>query len=206
MKVKVCGIKNQINLEGISTLPIDMIGLNFYSKSSRFVDQYLNTDGCPDHISKIGVFVNHDIEDLKRLIKKYKLDYIQLHGNESPEYVNQLTPNFKVIKAISIENKSDFQETAKYDNCSYFLFDTRTHLFGGSGNKFNWSFLNAYEGETPFLLAGGIGPNDYRRILDIDHHSFDGIDINSKFEIEPGIKDVNLIKAFLKKINKQIKR
>lgn len=204
MIVKVCGIKSQDNLDQLSLLPIDMVGFNFYPPSKRYisVDKPLQV---PEHILKVGVFVNESLEKVIHIIHQYNLDYVQLHGNESPEYCNQITDAVKMIKYFPVSDQDDFLQAKDYEMVDLVLFDTRTKDFGGSGKKFNWKLLNHYQGEQPFLLAGGIAPEDVDDLLDINHPNFYGIDINSKFEISPGIKDVEIINNFLAKIHQKEK-
>ncbi len=196
MIIKVCGIKSQENLEQLSLLPIDMVGLNFYPPSKRYVSEDMLLK-IPEHLQKVGVFVNETIDKIIRTVEKYQLDYVQLHGNENPEMCHQLNKGVKVIKYFPVSNQDDFLNIENYEMVDLILFDTRTKEFGGSGQKFRWELLKHYQGKKPFLLAGGIGPTDVETILDIDHPALYGIDINSQFEISPGLKDVEIIRNFL---------
>ena len=196
MIVKVCGIKYQDNLASLSTIPIDMIGFNFYIKSKRYITDDLDISLVPSIISKVGVFVNASTEYIKAKIDNYRLDYIQLHGDETPGFCQEMSHLCKVIKAFSICTPDDMEKSYYYQDCSYFLFDTRTREYGGSGIKFDWDLLSAYKGDTPFILAGGIGPEDTGKIERVDHHKFTGVDINSRFEIAPGRKNSDLVESF----------
>lgn len=204
MKIKVCGIKYQDNLDQMVRLPIDMIGFNFYTPSSRYLKAPLELPSLTNHIKYVGVFVNEDMEFVKRKVEEHRLDYVQLHGDESPQYVREVSKISNVIKVFSISESDDFNNIADYDDASIFLFDTRTPLYGGSGMKFKWELLQHYKGSTPFLLAGGIGPKDGPSLYRISHQQFLGVDINSKFEIEPGRKDPDLIASFARKCQQLI--
>jgi len=199
MIVKVCGIKTQTNYSAVSELEIDMIGLNFYPHSKRFVGEKL-IDDILTQKQRVGVFVNETLEKVLKMAKLHDLDYIQLHGNESPSYCQTLKEKHRIIMVFSIETETDLQKTKEYNFCDYFLFDTKTPLYGGSGKKFDWKILDAYTDNVGFLIAGGIGPQDFKMINDIDHPQFKGIDINSKFEDAPGLKNIEMIKQFLKDI------
>jgi len=196
MKIKVCGMKYPDNVKELSKLPIDYMGMIFYDKSPRFVE----TGQLPDTpFDKVGVFVNADIDYIKEKIKKYNLNLIQLHGNESPDFCKELNNSLSVMKVFSISVSSDLEKTDEYENiCSYFLFDTKTPNYGGSGEKFDWQILNSYKGNTPFFLSGGISIDDTSAIKNITHPLFYGIDLNSRFEKEPGLKNIELIKQFIK--------
>lgn len=202
MIVKVCGMRDAQNIREIENLSVDWMGFIFYSKSPRAVNDMLGY--IPKKVKRVGVFVDELIEIILETEMLYRLDMVQFHGNESPELCRQLkSTGTKIIKAFSIEDKFPTEKVNDYDGvCDYFLFDTKTHLHGGSGKKFNWDVLLDYRGNTPFLLSGGISMDDAEEILAFSHPQFTGIDINSKFEISPALKDVESIKQFLKKIRK----
>ena len=197
------------NIREVEALGIDMMGFIFYPKSSRYVSE--RQEYLPTKCKRVGVFVDEDIENIKKITDDYALDFIQLHGHESPEQIshlskatgrrdsgNLLTSHLSIIKAFNIATKENLDETAPYAGLvDYFLFDTKGPSVGGNGEKFDWSVLEAYNGDTPFLLSGGIGPDDAERILDYHHPKCIGIDLNSRFEIEPGIKDITKLKTFL---------
>ena len=204
IKIKVCGMKNPQNIKDLTALNPDFIGFIFYEKSPRYCANELdNLDFIPKNIKKIGVFVNENIDKILEFAKKYDLNGIQLHGSESPDICRQIKANnLLVIKAFSIAESADFERTKDYEGVAdYFLFDsppTPKIKYGGTGIKFDWSILNDYQGNTPFLLSGGISVDDAKMIKKITHPHFFGIDINSKFEIEAGVKNVELICSFLK--------
>lgn len=206
--IKVCGMRDADNIREVEQLSIvncqlsiDWMGFIFYPKSSRYVSArpaYL-----PQKCKRVGVFVDEDIENIKKIADDYALDFVQLHGHESPDFIRTLKFQvsgfrFQVIKAFNIATKEDLEATTPYAGLvDYFLFDTKGPFVGGNGEKFDWSVLEAYNGDTPFLLSGGIGPDDAERILDYHHPKCIGIDLNSRFEIEPGIKDITKLKTFL---------
>ncbi|WP_165040171.1 phosphoribosylanthranilate isomerase [Dysgonomonas sp. ZJ709] len=205
MKIKVCGMKDPQNIEALGKLPVDFMGLIFYPKSPRYINdldpQVLNV--LPKTIERVGVFVNEDIEVVSKQIAKYNLNKVQLHGQESAEYCSQCKSlsDVEVIKAFNVSEEKDFEQTKEYETvCDYFLFDTKTKHHGGSGLKFDWSILEAYKGETPFLLSGGISVEDVENIKSLSLPKLYALDLNSKFETEPGIKDIPLIEKFIKEL------
>ena len=209
MKIKVCGMKNPENIQALAQLPIDYMGLIFYPKSPRYI-QNLDAsllDVLPNTISRVGVFVNEDIASLLRLIDKYELSVVQLHGNESLEYCSNMKdkyPKLIIIKAFNVSEPSDFIKMDQYiDVCDYFLFDTKTSQHGGSGLKFDWNILDEYMGNTRFFLSGGISPEDVEDIRKISHPKLYALDLNSKFEIEPGLKDIKLLKQFINQLKNE---
>jgi len=204
MKIKVCGMRDADNISELIKLKPDYMGFIFYDKSKRFVSNFPEVE-IPSDIKKVGVFVNEAIDDVIEIAEKNKLEAIQLHGNESPEYCNQLRHSelvseshpIEIFKAFSIDNNFDFSKTDAYQKvCDFLLFDTKGKDYGGNGVKFNWQVLDKYKGETPFILSGGISKIDVSEIKKISHKAFLGIDINSGFEIEPALKNINDIKEF----------
>ena len=210
MIVKVCGMRDADNIREIEALGINWMGFIFWPKSSRFVSErpiYL-----PTKCKRVGVFVDASIGDVMTIAEQYQLDLIQLHGNESPSYITQLTSHLrslsmsngiKIIKAFNIATEADFEATEPYEDVAdYFLFDTKGKSVGGNGEKFDWNVLSAYRGHTPYLLSGGIGPDDAPLINQVveDLQSSSpliGIDLNSKFEIAPALKDVEKLKHLI---------
>ncbi len=187
------------NIREVEALGIDLMGFIFWPKSSRYVSKrpaYL-----PTKCKRVGVFVDEDIESVKRIADDYALDYIQLHGHESSDYCAQLQ-GLHLIKAISVSSRNDIATYKTYEGLvEYFLFDTKCPSVGGSGQQFDWSVLSAYDGSTPFLLSGGIGPDDAERIKSFHHPQCIGIDLNSRFELAPGLKDVIKLQAFIKELS-----
>lgn len=203
MKIKVCGMKHPDNIRDLGTLPIDFMGMIFYEKSPRYVDKLTLEDLnlLPQYIERVGVFVNAEIDLIIEKVNQYSLHFIQLHGNESPEFCKELNRTLPIIKAFSISDVMDIEQTKAYDGLQgYFLFDTKTPQYGGSGQKFDWAILDSYTGHTPFLLSGGISIDDATEIRKIKHPQFYGIDLNSKFEKEPGLKDIELLQQFIKEL------
>lgn len=205
------------NIRDISALGVDMIGLIFYPPSPRYVQQFSSGAGIiPDYAPdmgktplRVGVFVDDMPQNIVTRVYNYKLDYIQLHGNEPRETLENLratidpdiNPNIKIIKAISVSSAEDIKKYKEYVGAAdLFLFDTKCKTVGGSGEQFDWQVMQAYDGDVPFLLSGGIGPDDAERVRNFHHPKCIGIDLNSKFEIEPALKDVEKLKDFLEKI------
>lgn len=207
------------NIRDISALGVDMIGLIFYPPSPRYVQQFSSGAGIiPDYAPdmgktplRVGVFVDDMPQNIVTRVYNYKLDYIQLHDNEPRETLENLRatidpdikPKIKIIKAISVSSVEDIKKYKEYVGAAdLFLFDTKCKTVGGSGEQFDWQVLQAYDGDVPFLLSGGIGPDDAERIKNFHHPKCIGIDLNSKFEIEPALKDVEKLKQFLVKVKK----
>lgn len=198
--IKVCGMTEANNIRSVEQQGVDMIGFIFYPKSPRCLCEmpgYL-----PACARRVGVFVNESKENILMYADRFGLDYIQLHGNESPEYCRSLLGSgLHLIKAFSISLPKDLLGISAYtDLCDYYLFDTKTPQYGGSGNQFDWNLLNRYNGSTPFLLSGGINPYSAKAIKEFHHPRLAGIDINSRFETAPGIKDIERIKKFLEEL------
>lgn len=193
------------NIRQVAALCINWMGFIFYNKSPRSIlnrDLRIEDKGLGD-IKKVGIFVNATIEEMLETAAYHQLDYLQLHGNESPEDCYTLQKRgYALIKAFSVETEQDFTQTSAYEGrVDYFLFDTKCNSYGGSGKQFNWSVLAAYKGETPFLLSGGINPDSVGPIKNFTHPRFIGIDLNSGFETEPGLKDVEKIKSFIQEVS-----
>lgn len=198
-------MRNIENIESLLALNPDFVGFIFYDQSKRFVKDFPKIS-FPKNIEKIGVFVNASIVELVEKIEKYQLDGVQLHGNESSEYCDELLHlltlklpevSITLIKAFSVDAFFDFELTKPYQmSCDYFLFDTKGKNYGGNGVKFDWEILKKYHEKTPFLLSGGISKDDVEEINSFEHKAFGGIDINSGFEVEPGLKNINEIKEF----------
>ena len=204
MIVKVCGMRDGDNIREVEQLSIDWMGFIFYPKSSRYVSEvpaYL-----PTKCKRVGVFVDASTDEITKKIHDFSLDASHLHGNESPEQISHLlalTSHLSIIKAFNIATAEDLKSTASYTGLAdYFLFDTKGPSVGGNGEKFDWSVLDSYESETPFLLSGGIGPDDAARVSSFRHPKCAGIDLNSKFESSPAYKDVTTLSRFLNEINK----
>jgi len=210
MKVKVCGMRDALNVSEIAEANPDFMGFIFYPGSVR----YVGTDpdrtifrSVPAGITKVGVFVNEDQEKINKLALEYNLEMVQLHGDETPGYCSQLkNTDFGIIKSFSIASDFDFESLIPYMTfCDYFLFDTKTRKHGGSGRKFNWNKLHDYKLDKPFFLSGGIDPDDVGIITSLVNKSLFAVDINSRFERSPGLKDSGRVKIFIDEIkNDQI--
>ena len=222
MIIKVCGMRDAENIREVEkaianssffTLhsSLFLMGFIFWPKSSRYVSE--RPSYLPTKCKRVGVFVDATIDDIKQKIEEYRLDFVQLHGHESPDYIRALRVvdgfpvDTRLIKAISVSSRDDIATYKGYEGIvDYFLFDTKAQLPGGNGQQFDWSLLANYDGNTPFLLSGGIGPNDAERLRAF-HCSpcfstglCAGIDLNSRFEVAPALKDVNKLKEFIKKV------
>ena len=199
MIVKVCGLKDPENCLAIDHLYPDMIGMVFYDKSPRYIG---NTILPATNAAKVGVFVNATLGEILLEVEQHQLSYVQLHGNEPLVIAKVLHENkIKVIKCFGIENKINNKIMVEWEPyISYFVFDTVGKQFGGIGEKFNWKLIRDYKLNTPFLLAGGLELNDVSILKSIKQPAFAGVDINSKFELEPGLKNIEKVKLFIDEI------
>jgi phosphoribosylanthranilate isomerase len=225
MKVKVCGMCDGENIRQVAELGVDYIGMVFWPKSARFVSMVPSRAGIlPDRageqytrpqVKTVGVFVDDMPQNIITRVVSYRLDVVQLHGQESPTLVRNLratltaggnkaiAPGLQIWKAISVGCREDVEQWRQYADCvDAFLFDTRSDGVGGSGRQFDWTVLDAYDGQKPFWLSGGIGPDDAQRVADFcsTHPLCVGVDLNSRFETEPGLKDVDMLRGFLQKV------
>jgi phosphoribosylanthranilate isomerase len=204
MKLKVCGMRQSENIQQLLKLEPDFMGFIFFERSKRFapdLDKELLL-GFPETTKKVGVFVNAPIQQVKEKVRQYKLDYVQLHGDESVEYVGELFAiGIKVIKVLSVGEEFDFDQLKPYKGLvDFFLFDTKGKERGGNGVVFNWEVLNNYPYDVPYLLSGGIDLENVKDIAGLKVQPY-AIDVNSKFELEPGLKDIEQVKM-LKEILK----
>lgn len=195
--IKVCGMHEGENIRETESLGIDMVGFIFYSKSPRCICEMPGY--MPAHARRVGVFVNESRQTIQMYADRFGLDFIQLHGFESPEFCRSLQADgFKLIKAFSVASPKDLQAVQDYEAfCKYLLFDTKGEKYGGSGNQFDWNILEAYNGDTPFLLSGGINPYSAKALREFRHPRLAGYDLNSRFETKPGMKDTERIRQFL---------
>ncbi len=221
MIIKVCGMRDSENIRAVAELNVDWIGFIFWKKSPRNVTMIpsdagiipdrgsLNADTSALRQQRVGVFVDEMSQEIITKVVNFQLDLVQLHGHETPTLIRNLRrtldpdirPGIRFIKAISIARPEDLDAWKEYEDCvDYFLFDTKCPTVGGSGQQFDWSVLNRYDGQRPFLLSGGIGPDDAARIRSFHHPKCIGIDLNSRFETEPGIKDIQKLKTFLQQL------
>lgn len=205
MKIKVCGMKEPENIRQLSSLNPDYMGFIFYPNSKRFTAE-LDTDiltNLPISIKKTGVFVNEELFVIADKIKKYQLDAVQLHGDETPEICRELSENeVEIIKAFGIDDNFNFSNLEPYLNVvDYFLFDTKTTAHGGSGKSFNWQLLKNYIYQKPYFLSGGLSLENLDQVMNFKDNRFYAVDLNSCFELEPGIKNIQKLKEAILIIN-----
>ncbi|MDA0177218.1 phosphoribosylanthranilate isomerase [Mesoflavibacter profundi] len=211
MKIKICGMKYQDNINQVAALQPDYLGFIFYEKSSRFFEGVIPK--LAKTIKKVGVFVDASLDFVLNQIKTHQLNVIQLHGKETPEFCNELrqavldsaSHTVEIIKVFSIKDHFDFSVLQPFENiCDYFLFDTKGKLPGGNGYTFNWDVLKNYPSTTPYFLSGGIGLDEVETILSFlqkkESKYCYAIDVNSKFEITPGLKDIEALEKFKEKL------
>ncbi len=207
LKVKVCGLNDPANTEKIAATLPDFMGFIFYPLSKRYVgDKPPDSlfSAVPDGILKTGVFVNSRPGEVIEKMNFYNLDILQLHGEETPEYCRSLKKEgLTIIRAIAISSSFSFKTAQQYmEVCDYFLFDTKTPGKGGSGIRFDWNIIDKYSLPKQFFLSGGIGPDDAFLIKKIDNDKLFAVDINSRFESRPGIKECNKVKDFINEIKR----
>ncbi|MFC4210194.1 phosphoribosylanthranilate isomerase [Pedobacter lithocola] len=203
LKLKVCGMRLAANIAAVAALHPDYMGFIFYENSPRFISDVSAEliKYIPAEIKTVGVFVDEDLETVKKKINLYQLKAVQLHGNESVEYCCKLKSAYnslEVIKAFGVDEDFEFAVLNDYATIvDYFLFDTKTKSHGGSGKTFDWKILEKYTLNKPYFLSGGIDLEHATAISGIDDARLYALDINSRFEIEPGLKDVEKIKEFV---------
>ncbi len=201
MKLKVCGMKYPENISQVADLQPDYLGFIFWEPSSRYFDGTI--PNLSDKIKKVGVFVDAALEKVNEKVQQFHLQAIQLHGAESPSYCQQLKQtNIEIIKVFSVGVDFDFSQLEPYETvCDYYLFDTKGELPGGNGYSFEWKLLENYPSTKPYFLSGGIGIEDTNSLNDFftkpESKYCYAIDVNSKFELEPGLKDIEKLKEFL---------
>jgi phosphoribosylanthranilate isomerase len=204
MKLKVCGMKFPGNIREVAGIKPDYLGFIFYTRSPRYVGEQFdlkNLLGLPAATQTVGVFVNAGKAYVLQKAMKYQLDHVQLHGDESPEYCRDLKGAVRIIKAFGLHSKFDFGTLEAYKPyCDHFLFDTRAAGYGGSGKAFNWEVLSKYDNEVPFFLSGGLGPAHVKAVKRLKRLNICAVDVNSRFEVSPGLKDTALLAAFKKQL------
>lgn len=204
MKIKVCGMKYSENIQAVAALQPDYLGFIFYPKSPRNFEGEI--PAIDSTIKKTGVFVNAPVDFIVAKVKQYGFKAVQLHGSESVAYCQELVSHdldIELFKVFSIKDEFDFTVLANYEPfVNYFLFDTKGKEKGGNGYTFDWSVLKAYPSKKPFILSGGIGVDEVEKVKEILKTDLPiyALDINSKFEVEPGLKDVELLERFFKEI------
>ena len=194
------------NIRNVAKTGATWMGMTFWPKSSRYVSDLSAADAIPEGITRVGVFVNQPNEEIVRIADRCRLNIIQLHGSESVADImalrKMLSEDTKVMKAISVSDANDVKKADSYaDVVDILLFDTKCQTVGGSGKQFDWSVLDGYNGALPFLLSGGIGPDDAGRLASFHHPNMIGIDLNSRFELAPGLKDAAALDSFIKEVS-----
>ena len=209
MNIKVCGITQLKQLQQLDGLDIDFAGLNFYKGSPRYVANKISAEEIKTadfDIKKVGIFVDSPYDDIMKIIEEYNLDIIQLHGNETPDLCSELAEEIEVIKVFRITSETSAEVDKMIqpfdDVCDYYLFDKggQRETIGGTGKQFDWNILSKARIEKPFFLSGGIGPDDVSKIKAFKHPDFFAIDINSKFETAPGVKDMGKLLKFVREL------
>ena len=224
MQIKTYTLHEGDDLQSIVASGADHVLLDFRPSSPNFLTMISTHAGIiPDRGSlstltdsclpqRVGVFVDEMPQNVITRVVNFQLNLIQLHGHETPTYIRNLrrtldpdiSPGIRFIKAISVSSRDDIAANKDYADCvDYFLFDTKCKTVGGSGEQFDWSVLEAYDGDIPFLLSGGIGPDDAERVRNFHHPQCIGIDLNSRFESEPGFKDVAALRQFINQLNRE---
>ena len=206
-KIKVCGMKYGDNIKEVAALAPDYMGFIFYPKTKRYVgelDELLLKD--LGDIKKVAVVVNTSVAEIEEKVKRYGFDYVQLHGDETAGFCKELKEKgIHIIKAFQVDDAFDFKLVDAYKPyCDFFLFDTKSKGYGGAGKSFNWEVLKRYDNEIPFFLSGGIGLENVEEIKKLKGLNIHALDINSRFEIEPALKDTDKIKEFIKLANYEI--
>lgn len=206
MKLKICGIKFLYNMQKVAKLKPDYLGFIFYKKSRRYMEDTLapeDLSSLPKKIKKVGVFVDADTDYILQMAKAYQLHVLQLHGHESPEQCKQLKEKgYQIIKVFSIGQEDfDFAQLDPYKaHVHYFLFDTKGKQPGGNGETFDWSKLRQYDNEIPFFLSGGVSLDHIEQLKTLDYFNLHAVDVNSQFEIEPGLKDIDKLQLLRQKL------
>jgi len=204
VRLKICGLRD--NIQEVAALQPDYAGFIFYPKSPRYVGENFKMPELDKRINKVGVFVNEPVDSLVVKVRKYKLQYAQLHGTEAPEECQAIRDKgIGIIKAFAMGEHFDFRQLEQYDSTvDYFLFDTKTAGFGGSGRSFDWELLKKYKLEKKYFLSGGISLENLELLKELDLSMVHALDVNSRFEVSPGLKDIHALvklKAKIKELN-----
>lgn len=207
MKIKVCGNTLPEQVNALDDMGVTFAGFIFYPKSPRFIGQKISPEKMrkiKGKIAKVGVFVNATYDELMKTVDEYRLDMVQLHGDESPKYCEKIADYISVIKAFRLsENDSlEWMTRPYHDVCDFYMFDTLGAGYGGTGKKFDWSVLQRWPPEKPYFLSGGIEPGDEESLKEFAQTAAGArlvsIDINSRFEVGPGVKDMKKVEKFVK--------
>jgi len=209
MRIKVCGMTQSDQLEQLADAGVDFAGFIFYAKSPRYVLRHMTTAQIrkENRLNKVGVFVNAGMDDVLQLVDECRLHMVQLHGDETPKYCERLADYVSVIKAFRLSENDNIEWMIRpyMESCDMFMFDTMGSGYGGTGKKFDWSMLKDAEIGKPFFLSGGIEPGDEESLRTFSAEqvarSLFAVDINSKFELTPGVKDINKVITFAQNLN-----
>jgi phosphoribosylanthranilate isomerase len=201
VRLKICGLRD--NIEEVAALQPDYVGFIFYPKSPRYVGENFKMPALDKEIKKVGVFVNEPIERVVEIVIKYDLQYAQLHGTEATEECQTIRDKgIGIIKAFAMDEHFDFRQLEQYESTiDYFLFDTKTKGFGGSGRSFNWHLLKEYSMNNAYFLSGGISLGNTAALKSIDLQNIHALDVNSRFEIRPGLKDIEMLQKLKEHLN-----
>ena len=204
MKLKICGMKDEANIMEVASLKPDYLGFIFYEKSPRYVgDDFALPDTLSPDVLRVGVFVNETSSVILDKVSVYNLDYVQLHGNETPSQCAELGQlGLGIIKVFSVGDDFDFEVTKPYKNVvDYFLFDTKGKHYGGNAFIFNWDLLKQYDQEIPFFLSGGLSPENIQEVSKLNGMNIHALDVNSGVEASPGVKDIDRVKLLINRID-----
>ena len=206
MWIKICGLKQPENIARIADLKPAMMGFIFYPRSPRYAGGLdpRHVRALPAQIRRAGVFVDAKAEEILDTVRRYGLDTVQLHGEETPAFCERIRrEGLTVIKAVGIAVSDDIRKTDEYHGaCDLLLFDTKSPARGGTGRRFDWTLLENYRETTPFLLSGGIGAEHAEDLTAFSHPQCAGLDLNSRFETEPGVKDAEALRDFIRSVQK----
>ncbi len=204
IKLKVCGMREASNILAVAAAQPDYMGFIFYEHSKRFVGSNFSIPhALSPNIKRVGVFVNQKLDSLLTYVSNFKLDYVQLHGEETPEECKALKENkIGVIKVFSIDSQFDFNKTKRYQAyADFFLFDTKSEGYGGTGKLFDWNLLKNYDQQVPFFLSGGLSPVNIQNIKVLKDMNLQAIDVNSGVEVAPGLKDTKKVESIKNILN-----
>lgn len=207
IKLKVCGMRDPQNILEVAAMQPDYLGFIFYKGSPRFVgEDFRIPEGLDRSIKRVGVFVNASFREIQAHAKQHGLSHLQLHGTESPNQCAELKQDgFSVIKALGVDDLTDFRGLELFlPRVDYFLFDSKTSTYGGSGKRFDWNLLKRYNQEIPFILSGGVSAEHIDEIIGLEGMNLWGVDVNSSVEIRPGLKDVDRIRHFQDEMNRML--
>ncbi len=198
LKLKICGMQDSHNISEVAALLLDYMGFIFYENSKRFVgNNFSIPSDFPKQIKRVGVFVNEKTDTILQSVNKHQLDYVQLHGGESVAQCQELNEKgIGVIKVFSIDKSFDFTDTELFQPfVDFFLFDTKSENYGGTGKSFDWTLLKNYNQHVPFFLSGGLSAENIQYINELKNMNLYALDVNSGVEISPALKDIDKVKS-----------